>query len=102
MTRLVPTSCTLRQLNSKQFSLPDAEHYKLIDIKEDPLSNKFKYLDVLCFPTLFATGRFGKSHSCQQHIILSEFVKSPQGQAFPHGRPVCLLSPLAEGDVRTC
>ena len=67
---------TARQLNSKQSSLPDIEHYKLIDVKEDPLSNKFKYLDVLCFPTLFPTGRFGESHPRQQRIIPSKFVKS--------------------------
>ena len=69
-------SYTVRQLNSKQSSLPDTEHYKLVDVKEDPLSNKFKYLDVLCFPTLFPTGRFGESHPRQQRITPSEFVKS--------------------------
>ena len=69
-------SYTVRQLNSKQSSLPDTEYYKLVDVKEDPLSNKVKYLDVLCFPTLFPTGRFGESHPRQQHITPSEFVKS--------------------------
>ena len=64
-------SYTVRQLNSKQSSLPDTEHYKLVDVKEDPLSNKFKYLDVLCFPTLF-----GESHPRRQRITPSEFVKS--------------------------
>ena len=42
-------SYTVRQLNSKRSSLPDSEHYKLVDVKEDVLSNRFKYLDVL-FP----------------------------------------------------
>ena len=69
-------SYTVRQLNSKQSNLPDTEHYNLVDVKEDPLSNKFKYLDVLCFPTLFPTGRFGESHPRQQHNSPSEFVKS--------------------------
>ena len=69
-------SYTVRQLNSKQSSLPDTEHYKLVNVKEDPLSNKLKYLDELCFPTLFPTGRFGKSHPRQQRITPSEFVKS--------------------------
>ena len=46
-------SYTVRQLNPKPSSLPDSEHYKLVDVKEDALSNKLKYLDALCFPTLF-------------------------------------------------
>ena len=33
-------SYTVRQLNSKQSSLPDSEHYKLVEVKEDALSNK--------------------------------------------------------------
>ena len=69
-------SYTVRQLNSKRSSLPDSEHYKLVDVKEDVLSNRFKYLDVLCFPTLFPTGKCGESHPRRQHITSSEFVKS--------------------------
>ena len=69
-------SYTVRQLNSKKSSLPDTEPYKLVDAKEEPLSNKFKYLDVLCFPTLFPTGSFGESHPRQRRITPSEFVKS--------------------------
>ena len=48
-------SYTVRQLNSKHSSLPDTDHYKLVDVKDDPLSNKFKYLDVLWFPTPLST-----------------------------------------------
>ena len=70
------SSYTVRQLNSKQSSLPDSEHYKLVDVKEDALSNKLKYLDVLCFPTLYPTGKFGEWHPRQQKISPSEFVKS--------------------------
>ena len=65
-------SYTVRQLNSKRSSLPDSEHYKLVDVKEDVLSNRFKYLDVLCFPTLFPTGKCGESHPRRQHITSSE------------------------------
>ena len=43
---------------------------------EDVLSNRFKYLDVLCFPTLFPTGKCGESHPRRQHITSSEFMKS--------------------------
>ena len=46
------------------------------DVKEDALSNKFKYLDVLCFPTLFPSGRFGESHPRRIPISASEFAKS--------------------------
>ena len=45
-------------------------------MKEDALSNKLKYLDVLCFPTLYPTGKFGECHPRQQKILPSKFVKS--------------------------
>ena len=57
-------------------SLPDIEHYKLVDAKEDALGNRLKYLDVLCFPTLHPTEKFGESHPRQQKISPSNFVKS--------------------------
>ena len=69
-------SYTVRQLNSKQSSLPNSEHYKLVDVKEDALRNKLKYLDVLYFPTLYPTGKFGEWHPRQQNISPREFVKS--------------------------
>ena len=37
---------------------------------------RIKYLDVLCFATLFPTGKCGESHPRRQHITSSEFVKS--------------------------
>ena len=62
-------SYTIRRLDSKQKTMPDTEHYKLINVKENALSNKFKHLDVLCFPTLFPSGRFGEFYLQKQHII---------------------------------
>ena len=50
---------TIRRLDQKQSSLPDTEHYKLMNVKEDALSNTLKHLDMLCFPTLFPSGKFG-------------------------------------------
>ena len=47
-----------------------------MNLKEDALSNKLKYLDVLCFPTLFPSGRFGESHPRKVPITPSEFAKS--------------------------
>ena len=69
-------SYTIRRLDQNQSSLTDSEHYKLMNVKEDALSNKLKHLDVLCFPTLFPSGRFGESHDRSTPISLSEFVKS--------------------------
>ena len=71
-------SYTIRQLDQQQSMLPDSEHYKLRDVKEDALSNKLKYLDMLCFPTLFTSGIFGESHS---HIVaIIEITPPEQGQ----------------------
>ena len=67
---------TIRRLDQKQSSLTDSEHFKLINIKENAMSNKLKHLDVLCFPTLFPSGKFGESHDRKVHISLSEFGKS--------------------------
>ena len=53
---------TSRRLDQKQSSLTDTEHYKLMNVKEDALSNKLKRLDVLRFSTLFPSGKFGESH----------------------------------------
>ena len=40
------------------------------------MSNKLKHLDVLCFPTLFLSGKCGESHDRKVPISLSEFGKS--------------------------
>ena len=67
---------TIRRLNQKQSSLTDSEHFKLINVKENAISNKLKHLDVHCFPTLFPNGKFGESHDRSVPISLSEFGKS--------------------------
>ena len=46
------------------------------DVKEDALSNRLKHMDVLCFPTLFPSGKFGEGHTRDIHISSSEIVKS--------------------------
>ena len=66
-------SYTIRRLDQRQSNKPDTDHYKL---QEDAISNKFKHLDVLCFPTLFPTGRLGVSHPRDNAISVSEFAKS--------------------------
>ena len=69
-------SYTIRRLDQQHSNTPDCEQYKLTNVKEDAMSNRFKYLDVLCFPTLFPSGRFGESHPCKIPITASEFAKS--------------------------
>ena len=53
---------TIRNLNSKQFTGDDIEQYKLMSVEEQPLDNRQKFLDVMCFPSLFPDGSFGKYH----------------------------------------
>ena len=74
---------TIRRLDQKQSNRSDTEHYKLMNIKEDA---KLQHLDVLCFPTLFPSGRFGESHDRSTPISLSEYAKSrllSQGTVVP-------------------
>lgn len=56
-------SYTLRRIDEKQTTMHDTEHYKLNNVNENAMSNKFRYLDVLCFPTFFPSGKFGEIHS---------------------------------------
>jgi len=67
---------TIRRLDQKQSTMADTEHYKLIDVKENAMSNKLKQMDVLCFPTLFPSGRFGEAHKRSVPISPSEYAKS--------------------------
>ena len=46
-------SFTIRTLNSKQSTLSDIDQYKLVNVKEDALDNRQRYLDVMCFLTSF-------------------------------------------------
>ena len=54
----------------------DIEHYKLLSVHEQPLDNRQKYLDVLCFPTLFPTGQYGEFHPRPVKLTFSEYLKS--------------------------
>ena len=69
-------SYTIRRLDRKEPNVPDTDQYKLSSVQENALSNKLAYLDVMCFPTLFPSGRFGESHPREIPISQSEFVKS--------------------------
>jgi hypothetical protein len=68
---------TIRNLDSKTASsTSDIDQYKVNNIKEDPLSNKLKFLDVMCFPTLFPTGEYGEGEDRSVRLFPSEFAKS--------------------------
>ena len=67
---------TIRNLDKKLSTESDIEQYKVLNIKEDPLDNRQKHLDVLCFPVLFPTGTFGEHHPREVKILPSEYAKS--------------------------
>ena len=69
-------SYTIRSLNVKQSTVSDIEQYKLFSVKEDALDNRQKFLDVMCFPHLFPSGRFGEFHPRELKISSSEYAKS--------------------------
>ena len=47
-----------------------------MNIKENPLNNQQKYLDVMCFQVLFPDGNFGKYHPREVKLSHSEYIKS--------------------------
>ena len=54
----------------------DIDQFVAKSVKEDPISNKQQYLDVICFPGLFLTSTFGEYHPWQSKLGFSEYVKS--------------------------
>ena len=69
-------SYTIRNMNSKLSKDSDISQYKLNSVREDPLDNRQLHLDVMCFPTLFPTGRFGEHHYRKVKLTPAEYVKS--------------------------
>ena len=69
-------SCTIRRLDQKEPNIPDTDQYKLSNVKEDALSNALKHLNVMCFPTLFPSGRFGEGYKRDVKLTSDEYVKS--------------------------
>ena len=69
---------TIRNLDNKLSTECDIDQYKVLNIREQPISNRQKYLDVMCFPTLFPTGQFGEYYSqyhsfSQYHCFSSDY-----------------------------
>ena len=67
---------TIRNLDNKLSTKSDIEQYKLLSVTEDPIDNRQQYLDVMCFPVLFPTGKFGEFHPWQEKLSHSEYIKS--------------------------
>ena len=67
---------TIRKMDQYMPTGKDIDHYKLLSVKETPIDNRQKYLDVLCFPTLFPTGRYGEFYPRSVKLTFSEYIKS--------------------------
>ena len=67
---------TIRKMDRYMPTGRDIEHYKLLSVHEQPLDNRQKHLDVLCFPTLFPTGRYGEFHPRPVKLSFSEYLKT--------------------------
>ncbi len=48
----------------------------MLSVKEDALDNRQQHLDVMCFPVVFPTGKFGKFHPRDVKLSHSEYIKS--------------------------
>ena len=53
---------TIRKMDQYMLTGKDIDHCKLLSVSEKPLDNRQKYLDVLCFLSLFPTGQYGEFH----------------------------------------
>ena len=67
---------TIRNLDNKLSMGSDIQQYRLMSVTEDPINSKQQHLDVMCFPVLFPTGKFGEFHPRKERISPSEYVKS--------------------------
>ena len=59
---------TIRNLDNKLSTAPDTEQYKVLSVTEDPIDNRQQHLDVMCFPVLFPTGKFGEFHPREKKL----------------------------------
>ena len=66
---------TIRNLDNKLSTQSDTEQYKVLGVTEDPIDNRQQYLDVMCFPVLFLTGKFGEFHPREEKLSHSEYIK---------------------------
>ena len=64
---------SIRNLDNKLSTKSDIEQYKLLNVREDPIDSRQQYLDVMCFPTLYPTGKFGKYHTREVKLTHTDF-----------------------------
>ena len=48
----------------------------MLSVTEEPLDDRMKHLDVMCFPGLFPDGKFGEFHARDPKLSNAEYVKS--------------------------
>ena len=66
---------TIRKLDTKIVKDSDKSQYKLLNVREQAIDDRQSHLDLMCFPNLFPTGRFGENHPRQVKLDFSEYVK---------------------------
>ena len=54
----------------------DISKYKLLNVREQAIDDRQSHLDLMCFPNLFPTGRFGENYPRQEKLDFTEYVKS--------------------------
>ena len=69
---------TIHKLDTKIVKDSDISQYKLLNVREQAIYDRQSHLDLMCFPNLFPTGRFGENHSRQVKLDFSEYVKGKQ------------------------
>ena len=62
---------TIRNLDNKLSTASNTEQYKVLGVTEDPIDNRQQHLDVMCFPVLFPTGKFGEFHPREKTLTVS-------------------------------
>ena len=67
---------TIRKMDQYIPTGKDIDHYKLLSVKEHPLDSRQQYLDCLCFPTLFPSGRYGEFYPRTVNLTFAEYIKS--------------------------
>lgn len=89
---------TIRNLDNTLSTKSDIEQYKLLSVGEDPIDNRQQYLDMMCFPTLYPTVKFGKYLPREVKITHSEFDESRllNKDSLQERSSVCVLLTVAK------
>ena len=63
---------TIRDMSAKSSTNSDIEQYRLLGVKQQPIDNRIKHLDVMCYPVLFPDRNFGKFHPREVNLSHSK------------------------------